>query len=160
MASNERSFQACLADAADWKNPDLPRRFTAPDGEWWLNAELPAGAVWGGEVAADHYTDFLKPEHITVYLDPAQDRQTFTRLVVSHRLRPDPAGNIECLDRFWPATAAGPTETGYAHPVLVYADLIASGDPRNLETARRLKEQCLVDSDDARAATHAAQAAR
>lgn len=136
------------------------RRFTAPDGEWWQNAELPPSAVWGGEVAADHYTGFLKPERITVYIDPAQARQTLTRLVAAHRLRPDFKGNIEFLDRFWPTIDAGQTETSYAHPVLVYADLIASADPRNLETARRLKEQCLVGADDARAATHTAQAAR
>lgn len=136
------------------------RRFSAPDGAWWLTAALPAGAVWGGEVAADRYTGYLKPEHITVYLDPSQDRQAFTRLITSQRLRPDPAGNIEFLDRFWPATGAGQTETGSAHPVLVYADLIASADPRNLETARRLKEQYLDKADDARAATHAEETTR
>lgn len=124
------------------------RRFTAPEKAWWQAAVLPPGAVWGGEVAADHYTGYLKPEHITVYLDRDQDRQTFTSLVVSNRLRPDPAGEIEFLDRFWPASGTGQADERYAHRALVYADLIASADPRNFDTASRVKEQFLAQAND------------
>lgn len=49
-------------------------------------------------------------------------------------------GNIELLQKFWHFKDEW-EEKGLVPPLLVYADLIASGDPRNLETAKMIYEQ-------------------
>jgi len=117
-----------------------PRRFRAPDPGWWEQAHFPHGAHWGGEVAAAKLTGHLKPATATIYLEPATARETLATLVREHRLRADPQGNVEILNAFWtfPAQDAPPD---LVPPLLVYADLMATLDPRNLEVARRVREQ-------------------
>ena len=119
-----------------------PRRFRAPDPGWWEVAHLPAGARWGGEVAAAKLAGHLKPGTATIYLEPAAARDALATLVQEHRLRADPQGNVEILDTFWtlPEQDGLP---GLVPPLLVYADLMATLDPRNLEAARRIREQHL-----------------
>ena len=117
-----------------------PRRFLAPDPGWWQQAPLEAGARWGGEVAAARLTGYLKPETYTVYLDPQNDREALTALVKQYRLRADPRGNVEILDAFWNFPPEG-AEPDVVPPLLVYADLMATLDPRNLEVAKRIRAQ-------------------
>lgn len=116
-----------------------PRRFRAPDLGWW-QAPLPGGARWGGEVAAAKLTGHLKPATATVYVERATGREALAALVREHRLRADPQGNVELLDTFWILPPQdGPPDV--VPPLLVYADLIATLDPRNLEIARRIRER-------------------
>ena len=119
-----------------------PRRLRAPDPGWWERAHLPEGARWGGEVAAAKLTGHLKPATATIYLEPPTARDALATLVREHRLRADPQGNVEMLDTFWalPEPDAGPD---LVPPLLVYADLMATLDPRNLEAARRIRAQHL-----------------
>ena len=117
-----------------------PRRFQAPDPGWWQQARLEAGARWGGEVAATKLTDYLKPATCTIYLDPKNARETLATLVKQHRLRADPQGNVEILDAFWNFQPEG-TPPDLVPPLLVYADLMATLDPRNLEVAKRIRAQ-------------------
>ncbi len=51
----------------------------------------------------------------------------------------DPDGDIEILAKFWDFEDEW-RGRGLAPLPLVYADLIATGDPRNIETARNLYE--------------------
>jgi hypothetical protein len=118
-----------------------PRRFQAPDPGWWQQARLIAGARWGGEVAATKLTDYLKPATCTIYLDPQNGRETLATLVKQHRLRADPQGNVEILDAFWNLPPDEDTPQDIVPPLLVYADLMATLDPRNLEVAKRVREQ-------------------
>jgi hypothetical protein len=119
-----------------------PRRFHTPDPNWWQAVIITKyEAQWGGEVAADKLTGHLKPSTVTIYMHPnSAMRQNLTRLVAENKLRADPAGEIEILEAFWefPPEAAHPD---VVPPLLVYADLIASLDPRNLSVARRILEQ-------------------
>ena len=117
-----------------------PRRFQAPDPGWWQQARLEAGARWGGEVAAAKLTDYLKPATYTIYLDPANAREALATLVKHHHLRADPRGNVEILDAFWKFPPEG-TQPDLVPPLLVYADLMATLDPRNLEVAKRIRAQ-------------------
>ncbi|MBI4013946.1 MAG: hypothetical protein HY359_16630 [Candidatus Rokubacteria bacterium] len=119
-----------------------PRRFRAPDPAWWQRTRLPDGALWGGEVAAHRLTDYLKPATGTLYLDPAKGRDGVTALVQDHRLRADLKGEVEILDRFW-NFPTDPTHPDLVPPLLVYADLMATLDPRNLEVAKRIREEHL-----------------
>jgi hypothetical protein len=118
------------------------RRFRAPDPDWWQNARLTHGALWGGEVAAHTLTGYLKPATYTIYVDPTMGRDELTRLVQEHRLRADHEGDVEILDRFW-TFPADPTRPGIVPPLLVYADLLATLDPRNLEAAKQVREKHL-----------------
>lgn len=117
-----------------------PRRFEAPDPDWWQKARLPAGARWGAEVAAAKLTDYIKPATCTIYLDPRRAPEVTAALVKQHRLRAAPQGKTEILDAFW-NLELGNTQPDLVPPILVYADLMATLDPRNLEVAKRIREQ-------------------
>jgi len=55
-------------------------------------------------------------------------------------LRKDPAGNVEILKGFW--TFKYPWNyTQLAPPLLVYADLLATGNDRNIETGKMIYEK-------------------
>ena len=63
-------------------------------------------------------------------------------LVIANRLKKDPHGNVEILERFWPPlNYFGEGET--VHPILIYADLAAIGEQHTMETARMIYEQHL-----------------
>lgn len=118
-----------------------PQRFKAPNPDWWKNAVLTdLGAYWGGEIAAARLTDYLKPETATLYLDPQMGRDALTKLIATHRLRADPEGNVEILDKFW-NVPTDTTQPEIVPPILVYADLVASLNPRNLEVANLIRER-------------------
>jgi hypothetical protein len=119
-----------------------PARFRAPAPDWWQKTRLPDGAHWGGEVAAARLTRELKPAAYTVYIHPAARRAAVTALATEHRWRADPQGEIEILDTFWHVTPQQ-TPLGLVPPLLIYADLIATLDPRNLAIARRIRAEHL-----------------
>jgi len=119
-----------------------PRRFEAPDQGWWQKAHLEAGARWGGEVAAAKLTDYLKPATYTIYMDPQKAPAALAALVRQHHLRAAPEGNIEILDAFWNFEPQE-TQRDLVPPILVYADLMATLDPRNLEVAKQIRERYL-----------------
>jgi len=119
-----------------------PRRFEAPDPDWWQKAHLPVGARWGGEVAAATLTHYLKPATYTIFIDPQKAPEALATLAQQHRLRAAPQGNVEFLDTFWNFEPQE-TEGHLVPPILVYADLMATLDPRNLEAAKGIREQYL-----------------
>lgn len=107
---------------------------------WWQQKKLdPPKAQWGGEVAATRLTQYLKPELITIYTT-AHDLNKF---LLKNRLKKDLKGDVEILERFWHLPQIQPDED-FVHPVLVYADLLATENQRNLETARIIYEQHIL----------------
>jgi hypothetical protein len=121
-----------------------PRRFRAPQADWWKDADITRhGAQWGAEPAAEKLTGYLRPYALTIYLHKQQGQKNLTKLVAENRLRPDPQGDIEILDAFWDFADEKPIpET--VPPLLAYADLLATLDPRNLEAAKLIHEQYLA----------------
>lgn len=116
------------------------RRFSAPQHGWWQHETLEGiDAVWGGEVAADHLTRHLKPASQTIYVSPSQMGEAIRKLAISHRLKPDPKGEVEILDKFW--EGGFDRMPGNAPPLLVYSELLALLDPRASETAALIKEK-------------------
>lgn len=104
---------------------------------WWKEVQLDAAvAQWGGEVAAAKLTGYLKPGTVTMYTDKKQ----LPELVINNRLKKDHKGDVEILERFWQPDL-GIDEGDTVHPFLIYADLVAQGDQRTMETARVLYEQ-------------------
>ena len=116
------------------------RRFQAPDPRWWEEVELGHGAYWGGEVAAAKLTGHLKPATYTIYLRADADQGTIPALVKQHRLRADPRGNLEILDAFWNFEMKT-NQPDIVPLVLAYADLMATLDARNLDVAKRIREE-------------------
>lgn len=107
------------------------RRFTAPTLDWWRNLDIRQyHAYWGGEIAAEKLTGYLKPARVTVYVEGKPDK-----LILANRLRPDANGEVEILEAFWTHDEARQPDN-VAPPLVIYADLMASTDPRNIETAK------------------------
>ncbi len=118
-----------------------PRRFKVADPEWWKKENLAALDMWlGGEAGAALLTKYLRPEIVTVYGDTH-----FATL--ARRIRPvkDDYGKLEVLAKFW---NFDPVElvAGYrlAPPLLIYADLVATADARNVEAAELIRERFLA----------------
>ncbi|MBF3851442.1 hypothetical protein ISF79_01230 [Burkholderia pseudomallei] len=108
--------------------------------EWWRNVPaLPDRCRFGGEPAAAIVTEYLKPAFFTVYCTDEVPREWIAKA----RLRPDNKGNVEFLKSPIRFASMPDSPPNVVPPLLVYADLVASGDSRNLETARLLREQYL-----------------
>jgi hypothetical protein len=117
------------------------QRFSASDTSWWQHAELPAGqAWWSGEVAAAKLTGQLRPGAQTLYVEPTARPVVTMELAKRHRLRADPSGALEIIDAFWHLTEVRP-ENVTAPPLLVYADLQRTREPRNAEAAVLIRER-------------------
>ena len=113
------------------------RRYTA-DRNLVLGLELEAHEVyWGGEVAAEKMTGYLRAERPLLYT-----RGNIKHLLVEGRMRLAADGDTEILDAFW-NTELDLTAKPLVPPLLVYADLMMTGDTRNIETAKILYEQYL-----------------
>lgn len=108
--------------------------------DWWKQKTLnPIYAQWGGEVAAAKLMKYLKPQVITIYTT----LQQLNPLLIENRLKKDPEGDIEILNRFWVSLEMWQHED-MVHPILIYADLMATGNKRNIETARMIYEKYLI----------------
>ena len=92
---------------------------------------------WGGEPAAELLTGNLKPGEWTMYTT-----ETEMNLVKRYRVMPKKAGVIVAYKRFWPRQDKEPK---FAPPLLVYADLVNTGERRNIETAQRIFDEYLKD---------------
>jgi hypothetical protein len=101
--------------------------------------------VLGGEAAAALLDLEFRNEDLSVYLTREQVEEVLRRW----RLRPEEDGPIELRERFWQPAAVGPARAGLAPSPLVYADLRASGEPRQVEAADKLRrtDAGMVDLD-------------
>lgn len=94
--------------------------------------------LWGGEPAADLLTNYLNPKELTLYT-----AQNTKELIVNYHLLPDENGQITVYEKFW-NFPCGNQKT--VPPLLVYADLINTGDSRCIETAKIIYDQYLRDN--------------
>jgi len=117
----------------------IKARFKAPKHDWWKDIDIHEfGALWGGETAAAILTRYLKPEVVTIYtLNP------IGKLVLKNKLKRHPDGNVEILNIFW-NFENDRINRGLVHPILIYADLMATGDNRNIEVAGKIYDTAIV----------------
>ena len=114
-------------------------RYTGEFAEQWPDIDLQQlDALWGGEPAAAKITGYLRPETMTIYVNPPAGR-----VQAKLGLRKDPNGNVELLKAFWPPNA-NIAQGDCAPFIVVYADLLAIGDDRTIETARMLYEKYIA----------------
>ena len=140
LIQKERLLDRWITAYAEQLRPKLVLGRYQGAGGWWQQAVLkPEDALWGGEVAAAKLTDYLKPQTLTVYAD----RDNQAAVIIPNRLKKDPQGDVELIARFWQPETVAP-HGDMVHPLLVYADLMASGNQRNIETARMIYDQHIV----------------
>jgi hypothetical protein len=97
----------------------------------WKNLQLKNNKTWwGGEPGGDLYTNYLKPAVLTLYTT-----ETRNELIRNYRLIPDPKGDVKVYRKFW---TYDEVNDRMAPPLLIYADLINTGDHRCIETAQKL----------------------
>jgi len=98
-------------DYVNWKNLNL--------------SSLTEKTLWGGEGAASILTKNIIPANYTIYTDG-----TWQYVGKDLKLVPDNNGKVEILQLFYKTD-----EHNTVSPLLIYADLMGSGDSRNRETA-------------------------
>jgi hypothetical protein len=119
--------------------------YTAENEYWWqafnyLKTEY--DAQWGGEVAAAKLTGYLRPEKVIVYLPKFGGEDLFQQ----QRFRKDPNGNIQVFRAFWERDPKDKNDIlDTVDPIIVYADLLETGDVRNLEAAKLLYQNELTE---------------
>jgi hypothetical protein len=118
-------------------------RYYVPTIESWGDWQLAEhGAMWGGEPAASLLTGHLRPGELTIYADKLPGKLAGHQKFLQNP-RPGHTGVVEIRRRFW--TFPGHPRHGQAvPPLLVYADLLAVGDQRCIETADLVYEAHIV----------------
>lgn len=96
-------------------------------------------AQWGGEPAGALLTEYLRPGELTIYAAkipaPLAAKYKFLK-----EPRPGHTDIVEVRKPFW-NFPAHPDHASVVPPALVYADLLATGDGRCIETAKMVHEQ-------------------
>lgn len=129
------------------KPKQLLGEFIADDPYWWKDIDIKEyGGYWGGEIAAAKYTNYLKPAVATVYLQE-QARNKLLHDAKLHKAtewNENRAGTVLIYRQFWPEQVnelATEERKELVHPIMAYADLLATGDPRNQEVAQRIYDE-------------------
>lgn len=140
LTNKEKLLERWITAYAEQLRPKLLLgRYRGAPG-WWQNTDIrPQHAKWGGEAAAAKMTGYLKPEIVTIYLN----KELLHEMLIANKLRKDPDGDVEALHQFWKQDIEVPY-TDTVHPLLVYADLIATGNQRNLEAAKIIYDRHIV----------------
>lgn len=111
----------------------LLARYSVDDIEWWQKHDATEfGFSLGGESAGARMTGYLKPSTVTLYGEGVTKE-----LVVRFRPRKDQNGKMEIMKRFWRFDE----KAALVPAPLVYADLLATGDTRCMETAEMIYEK-------------------
>lgn len=111
--------------------------YEAENADWWKDIDIAEfDGYWGAETAAAKLKALLRPEVATVYLRA----HGLARFAGANRLRKatqthrfGTGSTVHVLETFWHGPEA---YADLVDPVLIYADLIATADPRNREAAQ------------------------
>jgi hypothetical protein len=102
----------------------------------WLAMTLPEGMYWGGESGANLIDDYLYPGTFDIYSEvPAKT------LLPTGFVTPKEDGEIKIYQKFW----LDKPETNIVPPLLIYADLMGSGNSRCLEMAQKIHDHEFSD---------------
>jgi len=112
---------------------DMVRNFAdRPIGDWEGN--------WGGEAAAALYTKYIVPQLLTMYV-PADEKSWMKKMgLIPVENNPD----MEVFRYFWDKDhPLFRVEPNLVPPLIVYAELMSTGDSRNQETAQKIYDEYL-----------------
>jgi len=137
LLNREELFKRWCIDYNEKLKPKLLiNKFTGPK-EWWHHHKLnPEYAQWGGEVAANKLIKYIKPQDVIIYADP----KNYKKVVIENKLRKDLDGDITFFEKFWKVHKNNELKD-IVNPILIYADLINTGNQRTVETARIIYEK-------------------
>lgn len=90
-------------------------------------------ALWGGEPGAALLTNYLRPENFVLYTSLSE-----RELLKKYKLQRTPMGKLHVRMPFW---SNAPENAEHVHPILIYAELVSSGDGRNRETAEMIFDE-------------------
>lgn len=114
-------------------------RYRAPSNDWWEKIDAAQyGVQLGGESAAALLTEDLHPTVTTFYTDKLP-----AALIADYQLQADPAGDVEIRQRFWNFEQVW-NYPALVPPVLIYADLLATGEARYAEAAQIIYKEYLA----------------
>jgi hypothetical protein len=111
----------------------------------WKNQLLHPNLLWAGESGAALITDYLSPETYTLFTSLSKQE-----ILVNLKLLPSDSGEISIYKPFWKESNTMERVLNYkntknvAHPILIYAQLIYTGNDRNLETAKILYDEYIA----------------
>ena len=133
-----------LAYARTLRAKVLVAMYVAPKFETWPDWEIdPNEARWGGEPAANLLVDYLRPGVLTIYTRKLPPRLAVEqRLVLAGHLAQERL--LEVRRPFWGDALKMDGDRKTVPPALVYADLLATGDARCIETAQMVYDQFLA----------------
>ena len=97
----------------------------------WEKIALPNGVCWGGEGGAFMTDHYLIPEQFDIYTEVPS-----VKLMLTKKMRFEENGSIRIYQKFW----KGYENEKVAPRILIYADLMGSGNSRCIEAAQRLIE--------------------
>ena len=144
LATKRLLDEWALAYAHTLRAKTLLKTFVAPNFGTWHDWQLdPEQARWGGEPAANLLVRYLRPGVLTIYADKLPPR-----LIVAQRL--ELAGPLaqdhllELRKPFWGRALRAEGRPDTVPPALVYADLLATGDARCIETAQMIYDNYLA----------------
>ena len=95
----------------------------------WQEMNLPEGMSWGGDCGAYLTDGYLVPGSFDIYTSKPSAMLMTTGMVM-----PNENGEITLYQKFWNDDDA----TKVAPKLIIYADLMNSGDSRQIEAAQRL----------------------
>jgi hypothetical protein len=123
----------------------LLRTFVTPKFDTWKMWNLEGDrSKWGGEPAAHLLTRHLVPGILTVYAEKPPARLMVAEQWVSTRSL-EHERRIELRKPFWHEALRYGEPTNVVPAPLIYADLLAEGDARCVETAQLLYENLLAE---------------
>jgi hypothetical protein len=133
-----------LVYARTLRTKTLVVTYVAPKFQTWRDWQLdPRQGRWGGEPAAALLTEYLRPGVLTIYAEKLPPRLAVEqRLVIAGKLTEERL--FEVRRPFWGKALKTDVDAKTVPPVLVYADLLATGDARCIETAQMIYDQLLA----------------
>ncbi len=121
----------------------LQATYLTPNFDHWRDWQLnPNEARWGGEPAGALLVDYLRPGNLTIYTEKLPPRLMVEQRMVLAGLTTERV--VEVRKPFWGPVLNIEPRADTVPPVLVYADLLATGDGRCIETAQMVYERYLA----------------
>lgn len=97
----------------------------------WEKITMPIGTCWGGEGGAYIIDRYLIAEQFDIYTEVPT-----VKLMMTKKMRFEENGSIRVYQKFW----KGGKNEKVAPRILIYADLMGSGNSRCIEAAQKLIE--------------------
>lgn len=132
-----------LAYARRLRAKTLQAIYAVKDFHTWPQWQLGEPELWGGEPAANLLVQYLRPGVLTIYADKLPPTLQARHAMTKVRTAAENGTTLEWRKPFWGALPAA-VHPNAVPPVLVYADLLATGDARCIETAQMVYDQHLA----------------